>query len=575
MGKNWSIHQKLALLISIGGAFLIVIAGTGYWSVLSLERANTSLLKSQAILRSHLEADMAHDAIRADVLDAIVTRQTATIAEKESSTRADTRARDEFQEHARVIESGIGDLLTADLTASAHDAARAAKADLQQYLAIADEIIVAAGRDPERARSRLPSFNSVFRTLETSMARLTDVIESEAKLAKERAEEKSQFNRFLILTVTCTAGVLGLLMAWGIAHAIAKPLLQAVKVAKAVAAGDLTQKIEIGGTDEIGQLMGALKDMNHSLNEKISRLAGQARRASEAVLTSSRRLLRCSEDLANRTEGQASTVEETAASVEQISVAVKQNADTAQEAKTRSEAASSGAARGGAVTAEVVDTMQQIHASSKRIVEITDVIDGIAFQTNILALNAAVEAARAGEQGKGFAVVAAEIRQLARRSATSAREITSLIQDAVAKIELGSGLVSQAGQTTSETIDETRKVMGLMFDIANASKEQSDGIDQLHQAIMHIDQVTQQNGDLAGQAASMAGQLEKLATNLVQSLDEFKFENSHSSSIAPVLSSPPTVSSPRRAGLPTKGRGDVSQLTGGRKAESADDWTTF
>jgi methyl-accepting chemotaxis protein len=317
--------------------------------------------------------------------------------------------------------------------------------------------------------------------------------------------------------------VLGFALALWIARAVAQPLAFAVEVARRVAAGDLTADIVVKSKDETGQLMQALKDMNDSLQK----IVGEVRSGTDTIATASNQIAAGNLNLSQRTEEQASSLEETAASMEQLTSTVKQNADNASQANQLAVSASEVAIHGGTVVTQVVSTMGAINTSSKKIVDIIGVIDGIAFQTNILALNAAVEAARAGEQGRGFAVVAAEVRNLAQRSAAAAKEIKSLIDDSVEKVGLGSRLVDQAGSTMEEIVASVRRVTDIMGEITAASQEQTSGIEQINQAISQMDQVTQQNAALVEEAAAAAASLQDQAGALEQVVGAFKLERSH------------------------------------------------
>lgn len=300
--------------------------------------------------------------------------------------------------------------------------------------------------------------------------------------------------------------------------AITRPLGAAIGVARRVAAGDLSAEIVVDTRNEFGQLLGALRDMNTSL----AGIVGEVRGGSEIIATASSQIAAGNLDLSSRTEQQASAIEETAASVEELTTTVRQNADNARQANALAASASEVATRGGAVVRDVVDTMGAINTSAHKIVDIIAVIDSIAFQTNILALNAAVEAARAGEQGRGFAVVATEVRNLAQRSAGAAREIKALITDSVEKVDSGSRLVNQAGATMQEIVASVHRVADIMAEITAASSEQSAGIEQIHQAISQMDQVTQQNAALVEEAAGAAQSLQDSAAGLAQRVSVFK-----------------------------------------------------
>jgi len=301
---------------------------------------------------------------------------------------------------------------------------------------------------------------------------------------------------------------------------ITLPLERGVEVARDIAAGDLTQEITVNANNEMGSLQQALKDMNHSL----VRIVGQVREGTETIFNASSEIARGNLDLSERTELQAGTLEKTAASMQELTDTVNQNTDNARRANLLAMSASEVAIKGGAVVSQVVETMDSINASSKKIVDIISVIDGIAFQTNILALNAAVEAARAGEQGRGFAVVAAEVRSLAGRSAAAAKEIKTLIGDSVDKVSAGSTLVHQAGSTMTEIVDSIRHVTDIMGDIAAASVEQTAGIERVNNAITEMNSVTQQNSALVEEAAAAAQSLQDQAGHLEQVVSIFKLE---------------------------------------------------
>jgi methyl-accepting chemotaxis protein len=297
---------------------------------------------------------------------------------------------------------------------------------------------------------------------------------------------------------------------WVVSRTTTRAMAQAVRVAQAVASGDLTSRVQVTGRDETGQVLMALQTMNTSLMD----IVREVRHGSDNILTGSGEIATGNADLSQRTETQASSLEETAASMEQLTSTVQQNATTAREASRLAEGASAAATSGGEVVGQVVHTMRDIAASSGRIADIIGVIDGIAFQTNILALNAAVEAARAGDQGRGFAVVAGEVRNLAQRSAEAAKEIKALIGDSVHRVEAGSALVEQAGQRVGDIVDQVRRVSQLIGEITNASDEQASGIAQMGDAVAQMDQVTQQNAALVEESAAAADSLKQQAIRL-------------------------------------------------------------
>ena len=322
----------------------------------------------------------------------------------------------------------------------------------------------------------------------------------------------------IIRALTLFAVGFGILCSWLLTTGITRPLRQALALAETVAAGDLTHTVTTSAKDETGALLTALGNMNTSLVAIVS----QVRSGTDSIATASSEIAAGNLDLSARTEQQAGSLEETASTMEEMTSTVRQNADNARQANTLAGAASDVASKGGAVVGQVVQTMESINASSRKIVDIISVIDGIAFQTNILALNAAVEAARAGEQGRGFAVVATEVRNLAHRSSEAAREIKQLIGDSVRIVEAGSALAGQAGQTMDEVVTSVQRVNAIIDEIALASVEQRDGIEQISMAVSQMDGVTQQNAALVEQAAAAADALQQQAASLADAVSIFK-----------------------------------------------------
>ncbi|MDR3481651.1 MAG: methyl-accepting chemotaxis protein [Burkholderiaceae bacterium] len=302
-------------------------------------------------------------------------------------------------------------------------------------------------------------------------------------------------------------------------------------IAESIAAGDLTQSVQVKRNDS-GSMLLSMKTMQ----ENLARTIGTVQQSSTEIATASGQIASGNLDLSSRTEQQASSLEETASSMEELTSTVKQNADNAHQANSLAAQASHVASKGGEVVSQVVGTMSSINESARKIVDIISVIDGIAFQTNILALNAAVEAARAGEQGRGFAVVAAEVRNLAQRSAGAAKEIKNLIGDSVEKVDAGSKLVDQAGTTMKEVVESVKRVTDIISEITAASVEQTAGIEQINQAIMEMDNVTQQNAALVEEAAAAAQSLQDQADNLSQAVSVFKTDGTHATVAAPVKS---------------------------------------
>ncbi len=312
--------------------------------------------------------------------------------------------------------------------------------------------------------------------------------------------------------------ILGVAAALWIIRSITTPIRQAVLIAETIAAGDLTAKFSTQNTDETAQLINALQNMNDSLYT----IVNEVRTGAEIITTASVEIAQGNLDLSARTESQAGALEQTAASMEQLTSTVKQTADNARQASLLATQSSETAVRGGQAVAQIIGTMDEIKESSKKIVEIISVIDGIAFQTNILALNAAVEAARAGEQGRGFAVVASEVRNLAQRSALAAKEIKTLIDNSVGKVENGSRQVNEAGITMDSVVDSIQKVTLMISEITTSSQEQSQGIDQVNQAIIEMENVTQQNAALVEQASAAASSMQDQSQNLMNTVNVFQ-----------------------------------------------------
>ncbi|MEG2030593.1 MAG: methyl-accepting chemotaxis protein, partial [Janthinobacterium sp.] len=408
------------------------------------------------------------------------------------------------------------------------------------------------------------------------LAALKKLAVREARLLDETAAQiraRYENGRLLLISLGMAAMLLGIACAYWITRSITRPITRAVQVAEAVSAGDLTSHIEVHTTEETGQLLQALKDMNTSLVG----IVGQVRSGTDTIATASSEIASGNLDLSSRTEEQASSLEETASSMEELTSTVRQNADNAQQANQLALSASGVAVRGGAVVGKVVDTMDAINDSSRKIVDIISVIDGIAFQTNILALNAAVEAARAGEQGRGFAVVATEVRNLAQRSAGAAKEIKTLIGDSVEAVDAGSKLVAEAGSTMAEIVASVQRVTDIMAEISLATQEQSSGIDQINQAIGQMDQVTQQNAALVEEAAAAAESLQEQSGQLAQVVSVFKLDGAPSAPArAAGTASAPRVAAAVRPAVPARARPALRAVpSAGQRATRDDEWEVF
>ena len=370
-------------------------------------------------------------------------------------------------------------------------------------------------------------------------------------------DNNASYNQAMWVLACVLIVVLAVIFAvwFGIKTSLVAPMNRLIDSIRHIAGGDLVKSIEVDGSNEVGQLAESLRHMQSEL----VRTVGDVRNGANAIYSGASEIATGNNDLSSRTEQQAASLEETAASMEQLTATVKQNAENARQASHLALSASETAQRGGNVVDSVVQTMRDISTSSQKIADIISVIDGIAFQTNILALNAAVEAARAGEQGRGFAVVAGEARNLAQRSAQAAREIKTLIEDSVGKVDVGSTLVESAGETMAEIVSAVTRVTDIMGEIASASDEQSRGIDQVGLAVVEMDRVTQQNAALVEESAAAAAALEEQASRLTEAVAVFRIQQEQKrqrevlvvNSVAPVA--------PRKIAV----------------ADSGDNWETF
>jgi methyl-accepting chemotaxis protein len=371
---------------------------------------------------------------------------------------------------------------------------------------------------PAAGNPKMGKFDEASTALQISVEA---VVAEHLRQLKDRSDhvlEQTDRMRWLAVLLVCVAALIVAGLSWVVALSILRPLAHAVHITERVAEGNLQTMVQERGTDEFSKLMRALTAMQRNLIKVVS----QVRQGSESVATASAEIAQGNHDLSARTENQASALEQTAASMEELSSTVRQNADNASQANQLAMSASTVAIQGGEVVAQVVDTMKGINDASRKIGDIISVIDGIAFQTNILALNAAVEAARAGEQGRGFAVVASEVRALAGRSAEAAKEIKTLIDDSVQRVDIGTALVDKAGSTMQEVVSAIDRVTHIMGEISTASKEQSQGVSQVGEAVTQMDQVTQQNAALVEQMAAAASSLKSQAEDLVQTVALFK-----------------------------------------------------
>ncbi|MBL8272056.1 MAG: HAMP domain-containing protein [Steroidobacter sp.] len=360
-----------------------------------------------------------------------------------------------------------------------------------------------------------------------------------ANVANAAASQRALLVSWISMLI---AGAIGTVLGMLLIRSMMSSLGTAVSTAERIASGKLGNKIEITTHDEFGRLLGAMQEMDN----KLSDIVGSVRQGADSVGSAARQISSGNDDLSQRTQEQASALEETASSMEEMTATVKQNADNARQASQLAVGAREQADRGGSVVNRAVSAMGEINDASKRIADIINVIDEIAFQTNLLALNAAVEAARAGEQGRGFAVVATEVRSLAQRSATAAKEIKDLINDSVSKVQAGTQLVDESGKSLTEIVASVKRVADIVAEISAASEEQASGIDQVNTAVTQMDTTTQQNAALVEEAAAASKAMEQQAQSLIEKVSFFSSTGSYTPAPASFTSN---VSSAPRANV--------------------------
>jgi methyl-accepting chemotaxis protein len=537
--KNWKIGTRLGIGFALVLSLMAGIAGIGVLRLQNVGHATEDMVQ-RSLVKERLAATWllntsnnsvrtfalvkSNDAEVQDYLQKNMTRTSAEISETQKKLEA-------------MLDSPEEQAISADI-----------KEKRSQYIALRNSILKlkAEGKQEEAAQITNGKLVPMLEVYDASIRSMLTHQAARIDKAAGSIDELYRSGRSNVIVLALLALALGAVLAWLLTRSITGPLNEAVQVAQTVASGDLSSQVVVTTRDETGLLMQALKGMNANL----ARVVGDVRAGTDTIVAASSQIATGNQDLSTRTEEQASSLEETAASMEELTSTVKQNADNARQANQLARAASEVAVKGGDVVSQVVDTMASINASSKKIVDIIGVIDGIAFQTNILALNAAVEAARAGEQGRGFAVVASEVRSLAQRSAAAAKEIKGLIDDSVGKVDAGSALVGEAGKTMEEIVGSVKRVTDIIGEITAASHEQTQGIEQINQAITQMDQVTQQNAALVEEAAAAAQSMQEQAGNLVDAVSVFRLEaGAQAIRVAPALMSDArarSLASPRK-----------------------------
>ncbi|MGD9773318.1 methyl-accepting chemotaxis protein [Diaphorobacter sp.] len=514
--KNLSIGARLAGGFALVLLLMALMTAFGLWRLQTVAQA-TSEMTQQPLAVERMISDWYRYVYSA-------ARRTSAIAKSSDPSLAQFFASDTAtttRESAELVKR-IEPLLTSPeekaLWAEIQEARKA-------YLSSRNEAVKAKadGQAEEAERLLTQAFLPATDKYTALIQRLLDMQRARIDATAQGINATYDQSRLWLIVLGVLGVATGAGCAWWLTRGITQPLAQAVQVARAVAANDLTSQVHASHGDETGQLLQALQEMNTNLSQVVARV----RSGADGIATASSQLDAGNQNLSSRTEEQASSLQQTAASMEQLTSTVRQNADNARQANQLAASASQTAVQGGQVVAGVVQTMGAINDSSRKIADIIGVIDSIAFQTNILALNAAVEAARAGEQGRGFAVVASEVRALAQRSAGAAKDIKGLITDSVAKVEEGSQQVAEAGRTMDAIVQSVQRVSDLVAEISAASQEQSSGIEQVHQAITQMDQVTQQNAALVEEATAATGALKAQAGQLASAVSVFRIQGGH------------------------------------------------
>jgi methyl-accepting chemotaxis protein len=569
--KNINIGMRLGASFGLVLTLIVILIVVGLARLTSIGEINDSILHNEWVKADAAQtANVMARANAREAMELFITNDSDRVASIKQHIEANIKTSDEaLGTLDHLVKTPKGRAMLAHIKESSD-------AYVTSFSKVAQ--LLADGKRDEAINMMRSETLPLSDSLEDQITALVDFQKTVVSAIGEHAVQDIDSARDLMAGLGLAALVIGIGLTYAVTRSITQPLLDAVRVAQAVASGDLASRIVVRSNDETGQLLRSLKEMN----ERLTQIVGEVRLGTDTIATASSQIASGNLDLSSRTEEQAASLEETAASMEELTSTVRQNADNAKQATALASTASDIAQRGGKEVERVVDTMDGIADSSAKVAEIISVIEGIAFQTNILALNAAVEAARAGEQGRGFAVVAGEVRTLAQRSATAAREIKALIGESVARVDSGSKLVKEAGQTIGEVVHSVKRVTDIIGEIAAASEAQSAGIEQVNTAVTQMDEVTQQNAALVEEASAATQSMAQQAQALRGVVAVFKVGDTGSAGAPSIVTAARTPAvtvttrpgkspSARRAPRPAK----EPAVAGSSAIATEPDWQTF